>query len=60
MILSTFVAAVEGVTFGLMIEAVASGAPPAAVIDEIVVIDEGIEDDGNFDMSCSSRSTLFV
>lgn len=66
MILSTLcmaelVAAAEEVTLGFIIEAVANGGPPAAVIDEIVVIEDGIAwADGNFDTSWISRSTQFV
>lgn len=53
-----FVAAVDDVTFGLMIEVVAKGGPPDGDIDEIVVMEDGIML-MNFG-SCTSRSTLFV
>jgi hypothetical protein len=61
MILSTlciveFVAADDDVTLGLMMETEARGGPPAGIIDEIVVMEEGIV---HFE-SCTSSSTLFV
>lgn len=58
--IAEFAAAAEDVTLGFMIECVAIGGPPEAVIDEIVVIDVGIESFGrNFVGSSISISTLF-
>lgn len=44
--------------FELMIDAVAKGGPPEGVIDEIVVIDVGIEEYRG--TSWTSKSTVFV